>query len=79
MKNTIHAFKVGNEWRLAIGSRSGRYVVCLDKKDAEDRAMKVLGSCGGSVKFFEEESPVKPFEIWVTGGDPRTLENDHPL
>ena len=79
MQNTLFAFKVGSEWRLAVGSRTGKYVVCLDKRDADDRAMRVISICGGVVKFFEDDRPVKPFEISHSGSNPQQLQSDHPL
>ena len=55
----VFAFKVGDEWRVAVGSRTGPHEVCLDKEDAIAKGEFLVRQNGrGTVKVFDNERPI---------------------
>jgi hypothetical protein len=64
---TVYAFKVGDEWRLAVGSRTGSYEVCLDKQDAKEKGeARLWREGGGTLKIFDNERPVGTVSVSVS-------------
>lgn len=51
---TFFALKVGDEWRLAVDSRTGRYESCLDLSDAKEKGEAILWrEGGGALEIFD--------------------------
>jgi hypothetical protein len=66
VKTVVYAFKIEDEWRFSIGSRTGDYEVCFSKEDAKKRGEDYLwANGGGELKVFDNEKPLPGLSISV--------------